>query len=193
LDLDFGTYPYVTSSNCSILGIASGSGLLPTALDYRYGVAKTYMSRVGTGPFVTELAEQQAENIRIIGAEYGSTTERPRRIGWLDLPALRETVRQNKINRLVLTGLSILAQLPEFQVCTAYTSQGESLTVLPTLSNQLEAVTAEYQTFVVSGELNQEDKLPEWCEALIALISREVCPVAAICTGKRRDQILWLD
>ena len=176
LDLDFGSYPYVTSSNGSNLGMTAGSGFLPDSEIKRYGVIKTYTSRVGNGPFPTELLNAVGDDIRVKGREFGSTTERPRRIGWLDLPSLVETVRLNRVHDIVLTGLFVLAQLEEFYVCTAYDG-GE-----PTLVR-----------FEVSGDFSQAaETLPTWCLELIALIESTLAPVAAVCVGPQRDQLVWL-
>ncbi|PWQ98130.1 adenylosuccinate synthetase [Leucothrix arctica] len=175
LDIDFGDYPYVTSSNGSNLGMTAGSGFLPDSEIQRFGVIKTYTSRVGNGPFPTELFGELADEIRNKGKEFGSTTERPRRIGWLDLPSLAETVRMNRANKLVLTGLFVLAQLEEFYVCTGY-ENGEAI----------------LQRFEVSGDFqNAASELPVWCADLIALIESRLAPVAAICIGPNRDQLIW--
>ena len=175
LDLDFGSYPYVTSSNGSNLGVTVGSGYLPDSEIQRFGVIKTYTSRVGNGPFPTELLGEHANEIRIKGKEFGSTTERPRRIGWLDLPSLVETVRLNRINNLVLTGLFVLAQLEEFYVCTDY-HDGKAI----------------FKRFEVEGDFdNAAETLPGWCLELITLIESQLAPVAAVCIGHQRDQLVW--
>ena len=175
LDLDFGSYPYVTSSNGSNLGMTAGSGFLPDSEIKRFGVVKTYTSRVGNGPFPTELFGDIADDIRTKGREFGSTTERPRRIGWLDLPSLVETVRLNRVHDLVLTGLFVLAQLEEFYVCTHY--EGDE----PVLVR-----------FEVTGDFeNAAAQLPAWCVALIDLIESQLATVAAVCVGPQRDQLVW--
>ena len=176
LDLDFGTYPFVTSSNGSNLGMTSGTGFLPENPVRRFGVIKTYMSRVGAGPFPTELSGEIANGIRVKGCEYGSTTERPRRIGWLDIPGLQDAVNLNRITDIVLTGLFVLAQLDEFYVCVSY--QGGE----PVLEH-----------FAVDGNLlDKNEELSEWCKKLIALVEEQLAPVSAICVGPSRHQLVWL-
>jgi adenylosuccinate synthase len=180
LDLDFGGYPFVTSSNGSNLGMTSGSGFLPEGAVNRLGVVKTYLSRAGTGPLPTELFGAQAEEVRQTGREFGSTTNRPRRVGWLDLPALRHGVQSNRISGLVLTGLFVLAQLKEFQVCVGYDGD-----------------TPQLERFVVDGPLpvamgtSGSEMLPDWCVRLINLMELHLAPVAGICLGPKREQLVW--
>lgn len=195
LDVDHGTYPFVTSSNGSTLGIASGTGLPTSMLANRIGVAKAYMSRVGTGPFVTELHGDIAERLRLAGSEFGSTTGRPRRIGWLDLPALKSMAIHNDINAVVVTGLSVLETLDSFRVCTGYSYQGRSISALPASVETMNELVPIYADFDVSGDVHScrsLGELPEWAQEIIRLISGQVSRVSAVCVGKRRDQILWL-
>ncbi|HKI75457.1 MAG TPA: adenylosuccinate synthase [Pseudomonadales bacterium] len=192
LDVDQGTYPFVTSSNGSVLGIESGVGLAVSNCIQRVGVAKAYMSRVGTGPFVTELHGDDAEKLRKLGHEYGSTTGRPRRIGWLDLPALRHVVTRNGIDSLVLTGLAILASLPTFRICTHYSSAGTDIRNLPASVEALGRCQPVYEDIVVDEPLGSGTDLPGWAMRLVARVNAEVGPVAGVCVGRRRDQIVWL-
>lgn len=127
LDIDFGSYPYVTSSNTTIGGIISGSGISPKSIDEIYGVVKAYSSRVGAGPYPTELNNEVGNLIREYGHEYGSTTGRPRRCGWLDLPALRYAININGITALAINHLDTIGKLMKIRVCTEYTLGGQKI------------------------------------------------------------------
>jgi adenylosuccinate synthase len=194
LDVDHGTYPFVTSSNSSVLGIGAGTGMPPSCLDTVVGVAKVYMSRVGTGPFPTEIHGELAQQLRARGHEFGSTTGRPRRLGWLDLPALRAAASRNGVTELTLTGLSVLAGLPRIRVCTAYRLGNALLEHLPASASVLESVEPVYEEIDgFEGALTacrSLDDLPTPARRLIALIELSVAPVRAVCIGKRRDQLL---
>ena len=131
LDLDFGTYPYVTSSNPVSGGACVGSGIGPTNIDYVIGVVKAYTTRVGEGPFPTELKNKTGEYLREIGQEYGATTGRPRRCGWLDAVILRHSVRINGLNSFALTKLDCLENLVEIKICVAYKYKGKILREFP--------------------------------------------------------------
>lgn len=124
LDIDHGTYPYVTSSNCVAAQAAVGSGIGPNAFDEILGIAKAYATRVGAGPFLTELTDATGDHLRKIGIERGATTGRDRRCGWLDLPQVRRAVELNGITSLVVTKLDVLSELPEIKVCTGYEIDG---------------------------------------------------------------------
>ena len=120
LDLDHGTYPYVTSSTTTAGGVATGAGIAPGSLDFVLGVTKAYTTRVGEGPFPTELEDDTGRHMARRGREYGSTTGRPRRCGWLDLVALRQAVQVNGIDALCLTKLDVLDELATLRLCVAY-------------------------------------------------------------------------
>ena len=124
LDVDFGTYPYVTSSNTTVGAVCTGLGIGPQAIDRVLGVSKAYVTRVGGGPFPTEMPPDLDEEIRNIGEEFGATTQRPRRCGWLDLVALRYAAQVNGFTGLVLTKFDVLDHLDELQVCVAYQRRG---------------------------------------------------------------------
>jgi adenylosuccinate synthase len=132
LDLDHGTYPYVTSSSTIAAGACQSAGIGPTQIDHVVGITKAYATRVGEGPFPTELHGDEGERLRKAGGEYGATTGRPRRCGWLDLPALRMGVRLSGMQSLALTKLDVLAGLPEVTICTAYKLDGKELDEPPT-------------------------------------------------------------
>jgi adenylosuccinate synthase len=197
LDFDHGTYPFVTASNSSALGITGGTGLPPSVIGDVVGVAKLYVSRVGTGPFPTEIEGKAAETLRQRGDEYGTTTGRPRRIGWLDLPALRSAARLNGVTRLVLTGLAVLSELASIRVCVAYRYRGKLLQHLPASAAVLEDVEPVYHDVEgfggEIGECGSFEELPEAAQALVQFVEHEVGPVAYVCTGRRREQLLARD
>ncbi len=154
LDLDHGTYPYVTSSSTIAAGACQSAGIGPTQIDHVVGITKAYATRVGEGPFPTELHGDEGERLRKAGGEYGATTGRPRRCGWLDLPALRMGVRLSGMQSLALTKLDVLAGLPEVTVCTAYKLDGKELDEPPTDPEDLSRAEPVYQ------RLPGWDKLP---------------------------------
>ncbi|MFW6211923.1 MAG: adenylosuccinate synthase [Spirochaetota bacterium] len=195
LDIDFGTFPFVTSSNCITPAIPVSTGIGNLNLTNSIGVAKTYMSRVGAGPFPTELEGEIADTIRDRAHEYGTSTGRPRRIGWLDLVALKHTVAINGITELVLTGLAFLHGIDPIRVCTAYESNGKRGTNFPPGARELSLVRPVFEELPgfeqpVSG-VTDPAKLPGSVTDLVALIEKETgATVAAVCTGKSRDNVL---
>ena len=146
LDLDHGTYPFVTSSSTTAGGACSGCGIGPTSIDTVVGIVKAYTTRVGNGPFPTELLDKDGERLREVGREFGSTTGRPRRCGWLDIPALRLTVRLSGIESLALTKLDVLDGLTEVKLCVAYRLHGKLLDEMPLDPDDLSAVEPVYET-----------------------------------------------
>lgn len=145
LDIDHGTYPFVTSSNTVAGNAAAGSGVAPSALDTVVGVAKAYTTRVGAGPFPTELLDDAGSYLRTRGHEFGATTGRPRRCGWLDAVILRESVRLNGITELALTKLDVLQNLPVLRICVAYELDGRRLEYTPQDEGALARVTPVYE------------------------------------------------
>jgi adenylosuccinate synthase len=154
LDLDHGTYPYVTSSNPTSGGACTGLGIPPTAISKVIGIVKAYTTRVGNGPFPTELKDQTGERLRQIGAEYGATTGRPRRCGWLDLVALKYSVMINGITEIAITKLDVLDEFDEIKVCTTYNYEGKALKSFPVDIHTLDNVQCEYKS------------LPSWKKSL---------------------------
>jgi adenylosuccinate synthase len=146
LDVDHGTYPFVTSSNPTSGGACTGLGIPPTAISKIIGVVKAYTTRVGNGPFPTEQKNELGEQLRAIGSEYGSTTGRPRRCGWLDLVALKYSVMINGISELALTKLDVLDNFEEIKLCTGYNINGKEINYFPADCPTLENVTPIYQT-----------------------------------------------
>ncbi len=131
LDIDFGSYPYVTSSNTIAAGACTGLGLAPSRIGEVYGIFKAYCTRVGSGPFPTELFDNDGDRMRKLGNEFGSTTGRPRRCGWLDLPALKYSVMINGVSKLIMTKADVLNEFETIEVCTAYNYRGETIDNLP--------------------------------------------------------------
>jgi len=195
LDLDFGTYPYSTSSNTTSGGACTGLGIGPTAIDEVIGVAKAYTTRVGNGPFPTELENSLGEYLRQAGEEYGATTSRPRRCGWLDLVILKYSVRINGISKLVITKLDVLDQLPEIKIATAYKLKGRILKDFPQDAADLEKVQPVYKTMPgwksPTGGLTSWKKLPPNAQKYIRFVSASLgVPVFLISTGSRREEIV---
>jgi adenylosuccinate synthase len=145
LDLDHGTYPFVTSSSTTAGGACAALGIGPTLIDEVVGICKAYATRVGNGPFPTELLDETGERLRQVGAEFGSTTGRPRRCGWLDLPALRLASRLSGIEHIALTKLDVLAGLPTVKLCVAYRVRGEVVDELPVDAELLAVAEPVYE------------------------------------------------
>lgn len=167
LDLDHGTYPFVTSSNPTSGGACTGLGIPPTKISSVLGVVKAYSTRVGNGPFPTELDNEIGELLRTEGHEFGATTGRVRRCGWLDIPALRYSFQVNGITEIALTKLDVLGVLDEIQICTSYNLDEKPVRYFPADAATLERVTCEYET------------LPGWKESLDSYASYAELPVAA--------------
>jgi len=146
LDIDHGTYPFVTSSNPTAGGASTGSGIPPTKINGVIGVIKAYTTRVGEGPFPTELKDEIGDYIRKKGVEFGATTGRPRRCGWLDLVSLRYSIMINGIDKLALTKIDVLSELDEIKICVSYEINGKKLKSFPTNPEALSKVTPIYET-----------------------------------------------
>lgn len=185
LDIDFGTYPFVTSSSTVSAGACTGLGIGPARIGKVIGIFKAYCTRVGSGPFPTELHDAMGEKIRTAGNEFGATTGRPRRCGWLDLPALRYAVMVNGITELAMMKADVLSGMGTVQVCTAYRIQGKETTHFPyELGNELEPV---YTPMNGWGALDPEKPLPVEAEAYIAFIEQAVgVPVRIVSVGPDR-------
>ncbi|OAB64003.1 hypothetical protein AY599_16505 [Leptolyngbya valderiana BDU 20041] len=195
LDIDHGTYPYVTSSNCSALGIATGSGVPGRMLSGVIGVMKAYTTRVGLGPMPTEIEGELAQTIRDRGGEYGTTTGRPRRIGWLDLVALRYSAMVNGVTHVAMTMLDVLSGLDEIRVCTAYDVDGVKTDRFLPDAADLARATPLYENLPgfsqdVSGCRSVSD-LPAEAQALIERVETALgVPVAFVGVGPDRDQTI---
>ncbi|KUJ72152.1 adenylosuccinate synthase [Thiomicrospira sp. WB1] len=206
LDIDHGTYPYVTSSNTTAGGAASGSGIGPCALDYVLGITKAYATRVGGGPFPTELvydvaADEGDETGKILGTrghEFGATTGRQRRCGWFDAVALRRASQVNGMTGICLTKLDVLDTLPEIKVCVAYEKDGHRYDLPPSSAEDYAEMTPVYQTLpgwqTSTVGINSWDGLPEAAQAYIRFLEKQVGkPVAILSTGPDRNETLILD
>ncbi|MEX2442249.1 MAG: adenylosuccinate synthase [Alkalispirochaeta sp.] len=199
LDLDLGTYPYVSSGSSSAAGAASGAGIGPRDLDHVLGVFKAYTTRVGNGPFPAELDSEHESDletyIREVGREYGVTTGRPRRVGYLDLVALRYTCRTNGIDSLALTHLDVLDDLDELKVCIAYETDSETLDFFPASIPTLERarpVTRRFSGWKQSiGETTAFEELPTAAREYVEFIEAYVgVPVGIISVGYERRQTM---
>ena len=193
LDLDHGTYPYVTSSSAVAGGACTGVGIGPTLIDEVIGVAKAYATRVGNGPFPSELSGALADLLREEGNEYGATTGRPRRCGWFDAVAIRHAVRVNGLTQLVITKLDVLDRLEELSVVTAYTVGGRRVVEMPESLADLEDAAPVLETFpgwrAPTGSARQWDDLPR--EARRYLDRLEVLagvPIRLVSVGSGRDE-----
>ena len=195
LDVDFGTYPYVTSSNTTVGAVCTGLGVGPQAIDRVLGVSKAYVTRVGEGPFPTEMPPELDEEIRNIGEEYGATTQRPRRCGWLDLVALRYAAQVNGFTGLVLTKFDVLDDLDELQVCVAYRRRGETVATYPPSLRAIEECEAVYETLPgwkqSTADVRHYDDLPENAKRYATYIAEFLdVPAALISVGKERTQTI---
>lgn len=201
LDVDHGTYPYVTSSNTIAGGLFSGSGVGPGAVQRMIGITKAYTTRVGTGPFPTELEmtdPAMAERIRSIGAEFGATTGRPRRTGWLDLVALKYAVELNGLTGIALMKSDILDDFEEIKICTAYQLDGRTIDAPPACIEDLERVEPVYRTLkgwkkYESSKVRSPDDLPSELRAYMKAIEEFVgIPIVLLSTGPGREQTLQI-
>jgi adenylosuccinate synthase len=195
LDIDHGTYPFVTSSNPTAGGAMTGSGIGPKAIDRVVGVAKAYISRVGTGPFPTELFDDVGERMVAVGGEFGTVTGRRRRCGWLDLVALRYSARVNSLTDLFLTKLDVLSEFDTLQVGVAYSSLGETYTELPRQQRVLYNCTPVYEelpgwTTDITG-IRRFSDLPKEAQRYIEFIEdHSQVPVGWVSVGPERQQVL---
>ncbi len=196
LDIDFGTYPYVTSSNTITAGVLTGLGLAPSRTGKVLGIFKAYCTRVGSGPFPTELHDDQGEFLRTQGQEYGATTGRPRRCGWLDLPALKYAIMLNGVTELIMTKPDILTGLGTFSVCTHYRINGKETNELPyTLEDKTEPVYKSFQGWSqdISGLRNYKE-LPAELKDYISFIEQETgLPVTLVSVGPDREAVVRKD
>jgi adenylosuccinate synthase len=198
LDIDHGTYPYVTSSNATIGGALTGLGIGPRAIDGVLGVAKAYTTRVGEGPLPTELTGELGNRLRESGQEFGAVTGRPRRCGWYDAVAVRYAVRVNGLDALALTKLDVLDGLDDLQVCTAYRCRGATLTEMPGELSQLAACEPIYERLpgwtTPSAGVRDFDRLPPEARAYIARLEEITgVPAAVVSTGSARADTIIRD
>ena len=197
LDVDHGTYPYVTSSSTIAGGACTGTGVGPHCITDVVGITKAYATRVGEGPFPTELDDEMGERLRAIGREFGATTGRPRRTGWLDIVALREAVRTNGLTGLALTKMDVLNDLSIIKVCTAYSYRGELLEDFPRDFEVLKECKPVYEE--IEGwqqninEVKSLGELPAKAFDYLRKIEQwSGCPVVLLSVGPRRDQTIQM-
>ncbi len=199
LDIDHGTYPFVTSSNPLAGAACVGTGVGPKNIDEIWGVSKAYTTRVGAGPFPSELHEEMGELIRKRGGEFGTTTGRPRRTGWLDLVALRYAARLNTMTALVITKLDVLSGLDRIQVCTSYRgAEGAEFDDFPYHQTVLHHTTAKLTELggwkEDLGECRTLADLPEAAREYLLFIAEQIgAPVTLIGVGPGREQVIWTD
>ena len=205
LDIDHGTYPFVTSSNCVAGAASAGAGVGPQKLNYVIGITKAYCTRVGSGPFPSELydadnADRQEEvglTLAKVGKEFGSVTGRPRRTGWLDAAALRRSIQINGVTGLCITKLDVLDGLDEVKLCVGYKVDGKDVDILPRGASQVAACEPVYETFEGWNEstigITQWDALPKSAQAYLSRV-QEVAgvPIDMVSTGPDRDETILL-
>jgi adenylosuccinate synthase len=195
LDIDHGTYPFVTSSTPTAGGACVGAGVGPSRIDEVIGLVKAYTTRVGGGPFPTELHDATGERIRKIGGEFGSVTGRPRRTGWLDLPGLRYAVSVNGLDGLAITKLDVLTGLDEIRACVAYDTPSGRTTEFPI--DELDHAKPVYQSFKgwteELGKARSMSELPDRAREFLKFIEDETgCPLVLASIGPRRDETIVL-
>lgn len=195
LDVDLGTYPFATSSNTTVGGALTGLGIGLKMIDLVLGVVKAYTTRVGAGPFPTELVDETGEHLREVGQEFGASTGRPRRCGWLDMVILRHTVRVNGVDSIAITKLDVLDNLKEIKVCTAYELNGETIDQVPLDLAQLSQVKPIYRTLPgwqcdTSGTTSFDD-LPLKARDYLNFIARDLkVDIALVSTGAKRTETI---
>jgi adenylosuccinate synthase len=199
LDIDHGTYPFVTSSNPVSASACTGTGVGPKDIDEIWGIAKAYATRVGAGPFPTELDDELGETLREAGGEYGTTTGRARRVGWIDLVALRYAARINSLTHIAVTKLDVLTGLGELNVCTRYRGTEEAtFDHYPYHQTVMHQATGDYERLPGwdedISECREESELPQAARDYLQFLSDFVrVPIALIGVGPGRDQVIWTE
>lgn len=197
LDIDHGTYPFVTSSNTTAGGAATGTGIGPLHLDYVLGIVKAYTTRVGAGPFPTELFDASGEHMARVGAEFGATTGRPRRCGWFDAVAMRRSVLNNSVSGLAVTKLDVLDGLEALKICVGYKVNGEHTKTLPCEAHLLTDCEPQYEQMPGWSEstagVTDYGKLPQAARNYLDRLSELVdTPIALVSTGPDRAHTMVL-
>ncbi|WP_053971626.1 adenylosuccinate synthase [Mangrovimonas sp. ST2L15] len=195
LDIDFGTYPFVTSSNTTAAGACTGLGVAPNQIKDVFGIFKAYTTRVGSGPFPTELFDENGETMARVGHEFGATTGRPRRCGWLDLVALKYACQVNGVTQLMMMKADVLSGFETLKVCTAYNYQGDTITHLP-YNIEEENVTPVYTDFkgwkADLTEMFEASQLPAELNDYIAFLEKELeIPITIVSVGPDRKQTIF--
>ncbi len=197
LDVDHGTYPFVTSSSTCAGGACTGSGVSPREIHQIIGISKAYVTRVGSGPFPTELLDATGEQLRQIGGEFGATTGRPRRCGWFDAMVIRYAVRVNGLTGIALTKLDVLSDFDVIKICTGYTYQGKSLETLPAHLETFEQCQPVYEELPGWKSditaVKTFDELPANAQKYVQRLEELAgCPIVMVSIGPRRDQTITL-
>lgn len=194
LDMDFGTYPFVTSSHPIAGAVCAGVGIGCSAVEKVVGIVKAYTTRVGSGILVSEIQGELADKIRAVGKEFGTTTGRPRRIGWLDLVLLRTAKRLNGLNEIIITKLDVLSGLEKVQVCTHYKLNGKKLEEVPALSSDLDKckpVFKEFKGFEIKQNTKKYSDLPKNARNYLEFIEKELrVKISFVCIGAERKQVI---
>jgi adenylosuccinate synthase len=195
LDIDFGTYPFVTSSNTTAAGACTGLGIAPGSIGKVFGIFKAYTTRVGSGPFPTELFDEDGETMGRVGNEFGATTGRSRRCGWLDLVALRYACQVNGVTQLMMMKADVLSGFKSLKVCTAYRYRGEIIHHLP-YNVEAKNVTPIYTDFEGWAEdlteMNNDSILPKPLNAYIDFLEKELeIPIKVVSVGPDRKQTIF--
>jgi adenylosuccinate synthase len=198
LDIDHGTYPFVTSSSATSGGAATGTGVAPTAINTVIGVTKAYCTRVGGGPFPTEALDALGDQLRTRGNEFGAVTGRPRRCGWLDLPLLRYAGMINGISWLVVTKLDVLDELAEIPICVGYKINGKKTAEVPAQASGYEQIECVYKKMpgwrTSTQGITQMEKLPKGAREYLAFVEKESgARIGMVSTGPGREQTMFVD
>ena len=194
LDIDFGSYPFVTSSNTISAGACTGLGIAPNEINDVFGIFKAYCTRVGSGPFPTELFDEVGESLGKVGNEFGATTGRKRRCGWIDLPALKYAIAINGVTKLMMMKADVLSHLDSIKVCTHYIHQNETIDYLP-FDSSSDSITPVYKEMPAWNEdltnLNDISQAPPELIDYIAFLEEELQrPIVIVSVGPDRTQTL---
>ncbi len=197
LDIDFGTYPFVTSSSAAAGGACTGTGVPPTKIDGVIGISKAYITRVGAGPFPSEDHTELGKQIRVAGNEFGSVTGRPRRCGWFDVPLLRYTAEVNGFDSLVITKLDVLDNLPTIPVCVAYEVDGKRMTQMPASTRRMEAIKPIFEHLPGWNQSTRNVRavgdLPAQAQTYLQFLEDQTgVEVGAVSNGPERNETLFV-
>ena len=195
LDIDFGTYPFVTSSNTVAAGACTGLGIAPNRIGDVFGIFKAYLTRVGSGPFPTELLDETGEEIQRAGNEFGATTGRPRRCGWIDLPALKYAINVNGVTQLMMMKADVLSEFPTIKVCTHYKYNGEIIDYLPynIEGDKIEPIYKEFTCWKedLTGKTEMSE-LPKELTDYVEYLEKELeTPIVIVSVGPDRTQTIY--
>lgn len=193
LDIDFGTYPFVTSSNTICAGTCIGLGVAPSCIGEVYGIFKAYCTRVGSGPFPTELKDETGEIMRKRGDEYGSVTRRPRRCGWIDLVALKYAIMLNGVSQLIMMKSDVLDNFEIIKACVAYKIDGKETTQFPfEVADNIEPVYVELAGWKTDlTKIKEEEKLPDNFKSYLNFLEKELkIPIKIVSLGADREQTI---